>query len=57
MNKILQSAKAVASLVGAVAASLVAVLNPGSESAHVIAIVIAVCTGIATWVVPNAEAE
>ena len=57
MNKILQSAKAVASLVGAVAASLVAGLNPDSESAHIIAIVIAVCTGIATWVVPNAEAE
>ena len=57
MNKIMQSAKAVAALVGAIAVSLVAVVGSDSQAAQIVAIVIAVCTGIATYVVPNTPTE
>ena len=53
MTKILESANAIAALVGAIAASLVAVIGEGSQAAQIVAIVIAVCTGIATYAVPN----
>lgn len=57
MKKILESAKAVASLVGAIATALLATQAPDSQTFTVLTIVATVATAVVTWVVPNAEAE
>lgn len=57
MQKILQSAKAVAALVGAVVTALLATQAPGSTAFTVLTIVSAAATALATYQVPNADAE
>lgn len=54
MNKILESAKAIASLVGAIVTALLGTQAPGSTTFTVLTIIAAVATAVATYRVPNA---
>lgn len=55
MTKVLESAKAIAALIGSIATTLLAVVGPDDPWARVLTIVLAVATPIATYVIPNAE--
>lgn len=57
MKKILESAKAVASLVGAIVTALLATQAPDSSTFTTLTVIAAVASAIVTWVVPNAEAQ
>lgn len=55
MKKALESAKAIASLVGAIVTALLGTQAPGSTTFTILTIVAAVATAVATYQVPNAE--
>ena len=55
-NHILASLKAYTALLGAIATALLGAYGPETEVGHVLTIVLAVVTAIATWAVPNAAA-
>lgn len=55
MQKILESAKAIASLVGVIVTALLGTQAPGSTVFTILTIVAAVATGIATYQIPNAD--
>jgi hypothetical protein len=57
MNKtlanVLANAKAYAALIGSVATALLGITAGNSQIGAVLTVVLAVCTAVATWTVPN----
>ena len=54
MNHILVNAKAYAALVGSVCTALLGIFAADSRLGQILTVVVAVCTAVATWSVPNA---
>lgn len=54
---VLANAKAYAALVGSLAAALLGVFAADTAVGQVLTVVVVVATAVATWRVPNADAE
>lgn len=57
LTKPLEAAKAYVALVGSLATALLAVYGPDTQIGHWLTVIVAVATAVATFVVPNADAD
>lgn len=53
LDTLTTKAKAVAALIGSVATALLAIYGPDTQVGHVLTVVVAIVTAVATYAVPN----
>lgn len=55
MNTVLATAKAWAALIGGIVVAILGTVPPHTQAWTILTVVAAVCTGVATYVVPNLD--
>jgi hypothetical protein len=57
MTPVPEAAKAYIALVGSVATALLGIYGPETDAGHILTVIVAVATAVATFAVPNRPAQ